>query len=241
MRRKVLYLLILTIFLGCKDPLSDYHTKEFEMPEKLIGWWEKKSNDSTSFSFERDHIFYTSDNLSYSFFPSDYDQKSTTPFKIENDFKILEVEFIYDEKIQITETYKNSDLNFKDVYYKRGYEIPPEEEQGKSDKEICSIDDIRLDGKFSYYTSWKTPSSRKYWHEIYTFSVGNSIVNNWVKTAYITGYDTHIYDIDYEIQIENGKYRKRLKDSNNWSEWKKIFFNKEEDKLYIDKKWFEKI
>ena len=110
----------------------------------------------------------------------------------------------------------------------------------KSDQVILSIDDPRLYGMFTYYTSWKTSYSRKYISETYHFD-GSNPVSYTYKSGYTSGYDTYKYNCEYEIEILNGKFRKRLYNNtySTWSNWEVIYFNDNGNKLYIKDQCFK--
>jgi hypothetical protein len=87
----------------------------------------------------------------------------------------------------------------------------------KSKIPVTSIYDERLNGSFSYYSSWETSYSRKYIYETYRFD-GTDRVKNHYEMGYTSGYDTSKYDFDYEFEFDSGKYRKKLY-HNQYSNW----------------------
>jgi len=111
----------------------------------------------------------------------------------------------------------------------------------KSKTPVTSIYDVRLNGLFSYYSSWETPSSRKYIFETYRFD-GTDKVKNHYESGYTSGYGTSKYDFDYEFEFDSGKYRKKLYHNqfSNWGDWEVFCFSVDGNHLLINDRWYEK-
>jgi hypothetical protein len=70
---------------------------------------------------------------------------------------------------------------------------------------------------------------------------GNIIAYSY-ESGYVTGYDESSYNFTYEMEINNGKCRKKLYHNSysSWSEWKDIYFSSDGNHLFIGDSWFDR-
>jgi hypothetical protein len=107
-----------------------------------------------------------------------------------------------------------------------------EQNHKKSNVPITSIYDNRLDELFSYHTDNPYLSYSEYFY----FYSGTKKVNYEYKS------DSLNYEFDYEFEINNGKFRKKLYENrfDDWDELVDIYFSSDNNYLYIKNKWYKK-
>jgi len=116
----------------------------------------------------------------------------------------------------------------------------------KSKTPVESIYDPRLNGYFSYYSSWETGYKeylfeKKFISESYSFDNSDKVIYR-KKSGFVSGYDTTEYNFTYEFEFKSGKCRSKLYKNpyDTWGNWVDFYFSVDGKHLYIDIKWFDK-